>query len=154
VLDLLERWAAVGDTSSHAAIRRPELLDLVVRNPARALDRAAQLLHKRPERAPLLGDARIVAVDHDQLRHRLARYRLAFARAPVAHLAHRLGDLVDAVVAQRRGDQVATLAEMPLGEFGEPLRDAPERIPIGLALPRRRDRLVERVDERMQVGRT
>ena len=153
VLDALDRRPSVGDAPADRAVGGPQLLDLLVGDPVRPLDARAELLHQRPDRPPLLADARVVAIDDDQLRHRLAGNRLALAGSPVADLAERLGDLVGRVVQQRRGDHVAADAEMTLGQLREPLRDPRERVPVALVLPRRRHRLVEGVDERVQVGR-
>jgi len=75
---------------------------------------------------------RVIPLDHDQLGHRGARDRLALARAPVAHLAQRLGDLIRRVVQQRRDHHVTPRSEMALGELGEALRDPPERVPVAL----------------------
>ena len=83
---------------------RASQLDLLERLPGGALDGVAELSTQRPERAELRRHGRVVALDHEQLRHRLARHRLALAGAPVAHLAERLRDLVGRVVqrAERR----------------------------------------------------
>ena len=153
VLDALDRRPSVGDAATDRAVGGPQLVDLLVGDPVRPLDARAELLHQRPDRAPLLADARIVAIDDDQLRHRLAGNRLALAGSPVADLTERLGDLVGRVVQQRRGDHVAADAEMAFGQLREPLRDPRERVPVALVLPWRRHRLVEGVDERVQVGR-
>ena len=134
-------------------LRRRELGDLAVGDPGRALDRRAELLGQRAERRPLLGDRAVVALDDGQHRHRAPGHRLALARAPVAHLAARLADLARRVVLHRAGDDVAAHAEV----LGAPAREnaraiAPNASQSVARLPRRRDRLVERVHERVHVG--
>src|SRR6185312_2296902 len=121
--------------------------------PAGALHLRAELLHERSERRPLRGHVRVVALDHDQLGHRLAGHQLALSRPPVAHLAERLRGLVRRVVLEWGRDHVTADAQVLLGQLREALRDAGERLPVRLVLPRRRHRLVERVHERMEIGR-
>ena len=81
-------------------------------------------------------DGRVVALDHEQLRHRLARHRLALAGTPVAHLAEGLRDLVGGVVQERRGDEVAADAEVRLGQPRELCRDQAGTRPSRSSPPR------------------
>ena len=153
LLHPLQGWPAVRDAATHSAVLRSQFGDLLGGLPRRALRLASELLEQWPERRPALADIRVVALEHQQLRHRAARHRLALARLPVAHLPQRLGDLIRRVVQQRRRDQVPATAEVALGQARELDRDPVKRVPVRLGLPRRRDRLVERVYERVQVRR-
>ena len=113
----------------------------------------SERLGERAQRGVLGGDVGVVAFDHDQLGHRLAGDRLAFAGAPVEHAAMRLGDLVGRVVCERRSDDVSAGTEMFLRQLREFLRDRLERVPIGAGFPWRRYGGVERVHEGVEVGR-
>ena len=118
-----------------------------------ALHLRAELLDQRPERRPLRGHARVVALDHDQLRHRPAR-----ARARTRRRASRAPRRTAA--RSRRACRAASGAAT--GRGARPGASRPARrsaratrlnvVPVGLVLPRRRHRLVERVHERVQVG--
>ena len=145
--------AREGGTPVDLAVRRAELVQLDGRQERDPLRRRPELLGERPERAPLAVHGGVVALHRDELRHRRAGNRLALSPLPVAHLAERLRQLVGRVVEQRSGDEVGARAEVRLGELGEPLGDPAEDVEVGPRLPRGRHRLVERVDERMQVGR-
>ena len=149
----LQRGAAGGAGAAvDRAVSPAQLLDLLRGLPAHALGADPGLLDQRPEGGHALVHGGEVALDGDQLRHRLAGDRLALALAPVADHAAGLRQLVGGVVQQRRRDDVGAGAQVLLGEAAELRRDAVERVPVGLRLPGRRDRRVERVDEGVQVG--
>ena len=113
---------------------------------------APERVDQRAERVHLLGDGAVVALDLDQLGHGDARDRLALALLPVADDAVRVGHRVRGVVGQRHGDDVLAHAEVGGGELAELLGDRLPGVPVGAGLPRRRDRRVERVHERVHVG--
>ena len=134
----------------------PFLLAQVVDRPGQverdALGRRAQRRGQRAERAELVGDRRVVALDDHQLRHRHARHRVALARLPVAHDARRGRHLVRGVVRERDRDDVLPDPEVRRRQRAERPGDLVERVEVGAGLPRRCDRRVERVHERVHVG--
>ena len=143
--------AAVGDAAADDAVAAAELLDLLGGLPRDALPGDARVLDERPERGHLVVDRAVVALDDDELGHRPSRDRLALAGLPVTDDPAGLGELLGRVVEQRRGDEVAAHAEVLLRQLLEALGDGPERVPVAARLPRRRDGLVERVHERVEV---
>ncbi len=151
VLGGVQPRAPVADTAAHGSVAALELLDLLRGLPGDALPGDAGVLDERPERGHLVVDDAVVALDDDELGHRLAGNRLALPGLPVAHDPAGLCQLLGRVVEQRRGDEVAAHAEVLLREFLEALGDRREGVPVAARLPRRRDRLVERVHERVEV---
>ena len=153
MLDALERWAAVGRAAADAAVLAPEPLHLLERLPGDALD-------GRPERLERAGPARRDARRRPGSRARprpawassgpgsaRTRRRASRARRRAAGRARRASRARAARRRCRGGRRGA------LGELREALGDQAERVPVGARLPRRRDRRVERVHERVQVGR-
>ena len=123
------------------------------RLPGDALDAGAERLDQRPQRGHLLRDRGVVPLDGDQPRHRHARDRLALAALPVPHHAAGLGEFVRRVVHQRRGDARRCACPggwRPAGRTRAAM--VANDVEVGAGLPRRGDRRVERVHERVHVG--
>ena len=105
-----------------------------------------------PRRRHLVEHRAVVALDDDELRHRLPGHRLALAvassRAPSPS-----GCASSSGVSWSSGAATTSRAhaEVLRGQAAELLGDRLEDVQVGARLPRRRDRRVERVHERVQV---
>ena len=146
-----QRGPPVGRAAPDGAVLVPQVVDRRAHVVGDALGRRAELVHQRPERLHLRADGGEVALDLDELGHRHARDRLALAVLPVADDAVRVGHRVRGVVQQRDGDDVLAGAEVAGGELAELRAIVCEGVPVGAGLPRRGDRRVERVHERVHV---
>ena len=148
----LERRPAVGDAAAHRTVLGTQVVDLLPELERDALGGRTEGVHERPEGVHLLGDRAVVALHLDQLRHGDARHGLALALLPVADHAVRVRHRVRGVVRERDGHDVPANPEVGGGELAELLGNRLPGIPVGTGLPRRRDRRVERVHERVHVG--
>src|SRR5690606_11752363 len=98
------------------AVDLAQPVDLVAGLPGDALRVVAEALHQRSERDEASVGVRVVALDDGDLRRRAPGLERAFAALPFAHV-ERLAQLGGRIVQQRREDDVALDAEMPLAQL-------------------------------------
>ena len=108
----------------------------------------AQVGSERDEAVVQVG---VVALDHAQVRHGLARDGFAFARAPVLYVG--LAEFVGRVVHERERHNVAHGFGEDFGRhFADLASQQFEDFPVGLGFPNGGNRLSERMHVRVQVG--
>ena len=123
------RHAAGRAVRADEAVQLAQLLHFRLRVPGDALAAVADLVHQRPQRSEALVHVRIVALDHRDLRRRLARDQVDLAAFPLLHV-ERLRELGRTVVHQRRQHDFALHSEVTHADLAEFLREALVDVPV------------------------
>ena len=121
---------------AHAAIEVAQLADFGLGVPRNALAAIAHFVHQRAQGREALKQVRIIALDHRDLRCRLARNEGHFAFFPVAHVVG-LGHFAGGVVHDGREYHILLYTQMANADlahcFGKTLID----FPVAARLPGR-----------------
>src|SRR5699024_6706370 len=126
----VETGLALAGALGRDSVEPTQTLDVVVDVVADAAGVHPLGLEQGPDRRVLVVDRRVVAFDLDELGHRPARDRLAFAALPVPGPTVRSGQRSGAVVRQGGGHDVRAGARVRAGEFGELRRGRRPGLPI------------------------
>ena len=146
------RHALGGTGLLHDAIVVLEQLHFFLGVPREPLDRRPRLFDQRAQGREPAVEVRVVAFDHCDPGHGLARDRLTFALLPIAHL-ERLSQLGRRVVHERCEHHVLFLAQVALAKLGEFACEALEDLPVALGFPYGVHRAGQGMDEGVHVGR-
>ena len=135
------------------AVHAEELTNLLFDVKRRAVYIRASLLGQWAERHPLLEDLGVITLNWNQLCHRLARNHADFLDIGHHAVCHVRVDLIRSVVRDRRSDDVRLHSQPLAGHAGNSVGHIAEDLPVASSLPRRVDRSVKGVDERVHVRR-
>ncbi len=153
MLRLIQAWAPGREATGHRPVHTGELFHFFVGLERDSLDCRSELLDIGANGCQLGRDLAVVAFDNGQIRHGLARDRLALAGLPIEHHATWLHGLPGSVMQQRDGDDVFADAQVLGAHRRECPRHRHERVVVGSGLPRRVDGGIECMHERVHVGR-